>query len=272
MGSNEKNKKIDEVKMDKLRILAASLLAVLVLIGAYFGYREKDKEIETKKETYVATESEKKFKEEYEALNGTVRQSTMVDNKTISIIEDNNVEYIDMDKAADILENGSGLIYFGFAACPWCRNAVPVLLKAMESTNLENIYYVDVRPNDDANADVRAKYTLVKNQPKLVREASSAKYDNVLNALDEFLDDYTLKGDNGKVINVGKKTLGAPTVAVVLNGVVLDVHSGTIDGHVKDENGVLRDLTSEEEDQLFQRYVEMINKYLKDSCSTDTAC
>lgn len=266
------DKKMDEKSMDRLRIVAASLLAILVLVGAYFGYKEKNKELEAPKNSYVATESEKKFKEEYESLNGTVRQSTKVANKTVNIVEDNNVEYIDIDQAADILEKGSGLIYFGFASCPWCRTAVPVLLNAMESTNLEKIYYVDVRPNDDANADIRARYTLVKNQPKLLKEASSPRYDDVLNSLSEFLSEYTLTADTGKTIPVGKKNLSAPTVVVVQNGVVLDVHIGTINGHVKDEEGVLRDLTSEEEGQLNQRYVEMINKLLKDSCSTDSGC
>ena len=41
----------------------------------------------------------------------------------------------------DILD-GTGIIYFGFPECPWCRNAVPVLLDAAEEVGIEKIYYI----------------------------------------------------------------------------------------------------------------------------------
>ena len=266
--NTKKNSSLDDNIYVKTALAAIAI--ILILIGGLIGYKIKNSENIKTKETYQATADEKKFKKEYEILNGTMRSNGEV-NKEISIIEDNNIEYINVEKAADILKEGSGIIYFGFAACPWSRNAVPILLNAMQSTDLDKIYYVNIRPNDDEYQDIREKYTAVKNKAKKTKEALSPRYDEILNSLSEFLPDYTVVGTNGKTINVGKKNLVSPTVAVVKNGVVLDVHSSTVEGHNKID-GLLPDMTKEATNQLFNRYSSMIANYLEDGCPIDTTC
>lgn len=275
----KENKKRKELKKENienksyLKTIASVLLIILLLVCAYFTYNVKEnKENKEKERTTIITEDEKKFKEEYESLNGTTRTNGET-NKTISIKEDNKIEYITLEKAVEIIKSGSGVIYFGFAACPWCRTAVPIFLEAATITDLDKIYYVNVRPNDNTAEDIRTAYALNQNNiPKKVREGASG-YNELLELLKDVLNDYTLTTEKEKKINLNEKTLGAPTIITVKNGTVIDAHKGTFENHKKDENGYLRDLTEEERNTLLDIYTEMIRIYIGDSCSVDNdAC
>lgn len=248
------------------KTLLAGLLIIVFIIGGYFIVTSKDDE-GNKKEKVVLTEDEKKFKKEYESLNGTTRSNGET-IKDVTILEDNNIVYTTLEDAAKILDEGSGIIYFGFAACPWCRSAIPELLNAMDSTNLDKIYYVDVRPDDDAEKDIRDKYTLnERNKARKTKDASDAYY-SVLTALANELSDYVLYTDKGKKVNTGEKRLYAPTVVAVLNGEIIGFHEGTVDNHEKDEDGTLRDMTDKEKETLREEYLSIITKYLDDDCAT----
>lgn len=250
------------------RTLLAAILIVIVVVGGYLAVEYKKNGGLKPKEEYVATQDEKAFKEEYESLNGTTRSNGQI-NKEISIMDDNNIVYITPSEAADILDSGSGVIYFGFAACPWCRNSVPVLLNAMNSSELDKIYYVNVRPDDDTSKDIRDTYILdARNKPKKSKEAEKAYYD-ILLALAGHLSDYTLTTEKGNIVNLGEKRLAAPTVVAVKDGVVVGFHPGTVEGHER-EDGKLRDLTKEEETELLNTYSGIISKYLNSDCSTDS--
>lgn len=250
------------------RTLLAALLIIVVVVGGYLAVEWKKNGGINPKEKYVATADEKAFKEEYESLNGTTRSNGQI-NKEISILEDNNIKYLTVSEAAAMLDSGSGIIYFGFAACPWCRAAVPVLLNAMNSSELDTIYYVNVRPDDDVNKDIRDTFILdSRNKAKKSKDAEKAYYD-ILLALANELSDYELTTDSGKKVNIGEKRLNAPTVVAVKDGVVVGFHVGTVDNHSKDSEGKLRDLTKEEETELLNTYTSIIGKYLNTDCGTN---
>ena len=239
------------------RTILAAILIIVVLVGGYLTVQYKKNHGDG---NYVATADEKKFKDEYESLNSTEN------NKKISIMSDNNIKYITMDEANKLLDSGSGVIYFGFAGCPWCRNMVPVLLDAMQSAGLDTIYYVNIRPNSKKENDIRDEYTLdSRNKAKKTRDASESYYE-VLRALANELGDYVLETDSGKKVNTGEKRLYAPTVVVVKNGVVIGFHEGTFDGHEMDKNHKLPDLTKEQEKELLNVYTKMITRYLDAGC------
>ena len=67
------------------------------------------------------------FKESYESLNGTKRDSDGEIYNTISVPEDNPIKSINAKQAIKLLKNGNGVIYFGANWCPWCRTILPVL-------------------------------------------------------------------------------------------------------------------------------------------------
>jgi len=243
------------------RTIVAAVLIILILVCAYLGINWKNSHSE-EGDTYVATEDEKAFKDEYESLNNQTRVTTNQTHKSVSILERNNITYITMSETANILEEGSGIIYFGFAACPYSRIAVPILLSAMQASDLEQIYYVNLRPDDNAQNDLRDTYTLnAKNKAKRTKEATTGYYD-VLTLLANELSDYTLTTDAGKVVNTGEKRLESPTVVAVKNGEIVGFHEKTLDGHDLSDDGGLRDLTDDEEKELLNIYVQIISDYL----------
>lgn len=151
-----------------------------------------------------------------------------------------------------IIENESGIVYFGFSTCPWCRNMIDVLLDASVSNN-QAIYYVDIK-------DIRNEYEVVDG---LLFESVSAsdEYYELLSYLDDFLDDYIVfDGDDS--YNTNMKRIYGPTV-LTFNSKVLDMHVGTHDD-VVDSYVKLSDL---QYDLLYDEFDTMIKKiYENNSC------
>lgn len=207
---------------------------------------------------YVPTQDEINFKKEYESLNGTA-------GTKIEIIKANKIVYIDMKKASEILESGSGVIYFGYASCEECRASVPVLLDAMSSSELEKIYYVNLRKDNKEENDLRDVYVLnAKNKAKVQKEAT-AEYDSVRLALANHLDDYVLTTEKGKKVSTGQKRLNDLTVVSVVEGQVLGFHEGL----VADYKGKL---TKEQEKELLESYTKVISSQLNKKCTIETGC
>ncbi len=264
----KETKKIDpkvEEEGSYVRTLFAAILIVIIFIGGYLAVQYKKNNTTDSRNEYKMTDDESHFKEEYENLNNTTR-SNGNKNKEISIIEDNNITYITIDEAADILDNGSGIIYFGYAADPYSRNAVPVLLNAMDNTSLDNIYYVNIRPNDNEENDLRDIYNLNdKNKAKKTKEASNAYYE-VVTSLANYLNEYILYTSKGKEVDTGVKRLNTPTVVAIKDGEVIDFHEGTVADHNLAEDESLRDLTEEESSELLNAYTTLISRYLGTDC------
>lgn len=266
----EKDNKNKEVKYEEdkgyFRTLLAAVLIILIFVGGYLTVQfKKHHNKNNGNNAYVMTEDEQRFKEEYETLNNTVRANGKKIAE-ISIVEDNNIVYITLEEATKILSSGNGVIYFGYAADSLSRSAVPVLLNAMESTSLEKIYYVNLRPNDQDSDDLRDIYTLDdKNKVKVVKEPSKT-YSQVKALLADELNEYTLVTSKGKKVKTGTDRLNAPTVVAVKDGEIVGFHEGTVKGHVESETEELRALTNEEKDALFIEYTTIISYYLGSGC------
>ena len=128
--------------MDKKRIIGLIIGVVLVLavgLKFYLDYKDKEEE-EPEIQERLATESSKEFKKQYESLNGTKNDSDK-DYLEVSLKENNPVQIKTDEEILDVLENGTGVIYFGFNSCPWCRSMVETLIESFDDNELENLYY-----------------------------------------------------------------------------------------------------------------------------------
>lgn len=207
------------------------------------------------KENPIVKSDGLRFKEEYEAYNGMMNESNKTNYPTVEIDENNPFVYKTDDEIAHFLENGTGVIYFGFSTCPWCRSAVPILNKAASSTNLGEILYVDIK-------NIRDTLTLDDKDEIVVKEEGTNGYREILKKLDSVLEKYYLENKEGKKIDTLEKRLYAPTVVTVKDGKILDIHVDT----VKTQKSGYDILTEKEQEELFEIYQKMILKLQNTTC------
>lgn len=165
---------------------------------------------------YLKSDGEK-FKAEYEALNN--------ENVNINISKNNPIKYVTLDEVFDIIQNKTGVIYFGFPGCPWCRNMIPVLFEAAKNNNIDTIYYFN---------------------PRNVKKSDNDEY----NKLKEILNEYLSEDENGQ------KVLYVPDVYFIKDGKIVGHHLGTVDSQ---EDPTIS-LTEEEKNELLDIFNELFEK------------
>ena len=204
-----------------------------------------------------------KFKNEYEALNELVNENSEEKYVNVEIPEENPIVYKTGKEIVDILKNEDAVIYFGFAACPWCRNAVPVLIDTAKELNVEKIYYVDI-------LDMRDTYKFSGSiEPEQTKKGTDAYYE-ILKFLDKKLEKFYVKDDAGNMYDTGVKRLYAPTVVGVKDGKVVGFHVATVESQT-DPYETLTDKQKEELKKEYKTIIEAVNK--KDNvCKDNSAC
>ena len=247
------------------RTIVAAILIIVICIGGYFAVQHGKAKFADA--NYVQTADEKRFKDEYEGLNNADANS-----KKVEIPRHNYVKYITLKEAVDILDSGNGIIYFGFSGSPQCRYIVAPLIEAVAKGKVENLYYVDLRPYNKKENDLRDSYELdERNKAKKTKDAESEYY-SILLALANNLEEYTLETDSGKKVSTGEKRLYAPTVVAVKDGKLLDFHQGTVDNHDINDKNEIRELTKEEEKELLNIYQKLVKNFEDNTCADDIVC
>lgn len=141
---------------------------------------------------YIYSKDPYRFKLEYEVYNN-IKFSNGKIIKT-SIPFDNKVKYVDIKEIKEILTKKTGVVYFGYPTCQWCRNIVPVLVDTVNNSKLDTLYYVNVE-------EVNTK--------------------EIKTILDPFL----------KFNSEGEKQLYVPDVYFIKDGKILDHHIGVVDDY-----------------------------------------
>ena len=190
--------------MKKKVIIIGGIILFFVLIGLYCYSKDN-----------------MRFKFSYELVN----RLELSNGKKIKvkIPLDNRVKYIKEDKLIELLENGTGIVYMGYDTCPWCRNAVPILIDSVRDNDVKKLYYVDIHG---------VKLSKVRN--KLVEEAG----------------EYLREDDEGN------KVISVPAVFVVKKGEILAYHIGTVEGY----KNPYKSMTSKQKKQLKKIYDDMIKE------------
>ncbi len=246
--------------MDKKRIIGLIIGVVLVLavgLKFYLDYKDKEEE-EPEIQERLATESSKEFKKQYESLNGTKNDSDK-DYLEVSLKENNPVQIKTDEEILDVLENGTGVIYFGFNSCPWCRSMVETLIESFDDNELENLYYVDVK-------DIRSTFEVKKKKVVNTKKGTDAYYD-ILEYLDEYLTEYKITS-NKKEYDTKEKRLYAPTVVVLKNGEIIGFHEGTVESQTDPWLG----LNADEKKELKATFDELFKELKSNSCDKEAGC
>ncbi len=225
-----------------IALIILLLIILFVLLSLIFVKLSKEEET-------VNTDSVK-FKEEYESLNGS-EASNGYTYPEVKLDDDNPFVYTSIEDAIEVLENGTGIIYFGYSSCPWCRNAVNVL----QYVNASEILYVDM-------LDVRDTYEVIDGVLTKTKDAEDSYY-KLLELLDSILEEYVVDD-----ISTGEKRVYVPLVVGVKEGSIVGYHANTVD--LNDGQTAYDVLTNDQQEELKDIYDEIASKVNANVCDIDS--
>lgn len=185
-------------------IVFGVLLILLLLISVYFIFIKKEND-------------NIKFSKEYN-----------------SVTKENIFVYKTKEEILNILEHGTGIVYFGYPECPWCMAYVPLLNEIAMNEGIEKIYYYNIKEDRKNNTEF---------------------YQKVVNILNDYLD-YDQEG---------KKRIFVPNVTFVKNGEIIfnDNETSLISG------GSPSEYWTDEKKNLFnEKLRNNINILLDDVCTS----
>ena len=142
-----------------------------------------------------------RFKVSYEMYNNVEFSKGNTINVDINI--NNNNQYLNKNNIINTLNTKTGIVYFGYNTCPWCRNIVSILTFECKNENV-NLYYVDIKSN----------------------------YNSVKDKLYKKIDNYL------KINEDNVKGLAVPLVISIKDGKILDGHIGTVDSYKNPYKGM----------------------------------
>lgn len=256
---------------NKLKTLVITLLFIIFfsagVILTYF-YLKKDTKnavinnnVSDINDNNKYTEDNLKFKSEYEGLNDDLDEDGNKKYVEVSIPENNLIKYTTAEEIKSLFENNkSAIIYLGFESCPWCRNAVPVLIDACKENNASEIYYMNIK-------DIRDKKILDENKKVVTENEGTEEYKTILDLFKDDIDVYDGLNDNSI------KRIYAPTVYFIKDGKIVKKHVSTVDS----QENPKEKLTDEQTNELKNIYKDGITKMsLNDQnqfvCDEDRNC
>lgn len=125
----------NQIKIITTFVVVAILIALLVIIG------EKAFVIEDK------ITDNAKFYTEYN-----------------SVPIDNVFKYVTANEAIELLTSEQAIIFIGFKECKWCQSYAPILNEVASETNIDTIYYLNIKNDRKNNTDeYKALVAILKN-------------------------------------------------------------------------------------------------------------
>jgi len=153
--------------------------------------------------------------------------------KEYSVPKNNPFKYVTVEEAIQFLEEGTGIIYFGFPECPWCQASIKILTEALMDKNIKEVYYFN---------------------PKEIRENNTEEYQKIVELTKEHLFETA----------EGEKRLFVPDTYFVLDGKIVGHNNdmSTMSGEVEEY------LTEERKEKLKEEYIKLIVKVYSDGCTS----
>ena len=188
------------------------------------------------------------FKTEYEGFNGQ-QTSSGKDYVNLELPEENPMVYASYEEIMSLLENGTGVIYFGYPTCPWCRSIVDVLIESAKENRVDTIYYFNAKEYRDV------KRLNELGEIEIATEAKEGYYE-LVDALGEHASVY--EGLNDDSI----KRLYFPTVVFVKEGEIILFHEGSVDS----QEDPYVPLNEEQRTELKKIYKDGFIRALREVC------
>ena len=183
--------------------------------------------------TWEVTEDSKAFKIEYEKDNNEVYSSGREYVK-LDIPEENPFVYLNYEQTINLIENGTGILFFSRPGCPYCRSTMIATIEFARQNEIEKIYYYN---------------------PEEIRTAYSPEYIYLLELLAEYLPtDYVSQKEEDDDFNWDLKRLVVPHLFFINNGNVIAHHQ-------EGRQEFVVELTAEQEQEIINIYNVAYQKY-----------
>ncbi len=241
--------------MKKDKSILVLLLAVLIIVGGVMIYFSFKKDVVT-----IPTDAQK-IKNEFASLNNQLNENNQRMYPLVNLTDDNLFVYKTEEEIIKIIEESTGVIFFGNSSDAYTRTLMPIVDNLSKKLNLEQVYYFDITTITDTIAldDL--------NEP-IIKEKGSSGYYKILKLLDEQLPNYYLTSPTGEKIDTLEKRIEVPTILAVKNGKIKDIYMGTI---ASQKSGYDK-LTTEEEKQIEENLEKLMKNALNNTCSSEQAC
>lgn len=234
---------------NRKRVFLVVVILVLTVIAFYFIYNNS------------VNHDALMIKEKYERINDTVVEG-MDGKKYQSVYIKSNapIKNVTVKEAVEFIKEDKGILFIGYSECPWCRNALPVLLSASLEEKKE-VMYLDAK-------EVRDEFEVVDGKLKKTKKASKYYYE-LLELLDDYLDEYKVYDEEKKEYDTKEKRIYVPFVVFVNNKEIVGTHTGTVD--LKENQSVFDKLDEKQKEELKKIYLSYLDKMDADMC-TNTGC
>lgn len=209
-------KKFFSNKLNVITVVGVLMVVIIILIilfsnGGNEGF------------LFVSSDDERKFKKEYESLNGEVDPNSSNKFPEVKLPSSNLIKYSKIEDVLRIFNDDmDAVIYFGYSTCLYCRNAIQVLVDTAVNTELDEMLYLDIEDYWDV-------LQLDKTGKVVTEKKAHDRYYELLDVLgEELVIDYILKDEEGNEVKTGVKRIQYPLVVFVTDGRVVSYNIGTL--------------------------------------------
>ena len=217
------------------RLTAILLICAAVLLSPAVGALASSEEPE---------DAAALWKAGYEALNGEKNEAGKL-YPTVIIPEKLQVSFPTEEDVLGLFRDGTGILYFGFPECPWCRTLLPVLAEVLQEHPELRLYSYDLRADRD-------EYRSDENGRVRQTREGTAFYSELLSLLDDWIGPYQGLNDDSL------KRIYMPTLVFLNDGVIQSVHINTVDGQ-KSGYDPLSDEQREELRSTLAKYTQALS-------------
>lgn len=207
------------------------------------------------------------FKKEYEDVNGKVLKGD-IKYRSLNISKNNPYIKTTIEDVANKINNKESFyLYVGDSLCPWCRSGLEKMIEVAKDMDIETIYYIDFW--DDSHTEIlRDLYEVqeINGEVTFVKTKDAVPgYDTLINAVSDYVQDYTITKD-GKEYNVGvKRTYG---------GDHFYFSNGKCKGYVSLRSDKLKNANDELTEEVLKDQKEKFTNFfmLANSCDGEDNC
>ncbi len=176
--------------------------------------------------TQGATETE--VNETVTITNSVEFNTTTADMSGYKWLYDSEPAFVEMTLEESVRmfsEGGSGILYYGYAGCPWCERAVPILNEVAKELGV-TVYYINVHAQTTMEA-----------------------YNELLTYITPILE----------TDSNGEPEFKVPEVIGVKNGEITDHHLALVDGFkIESDESQLDDSQKEEMENIYRTIIKSV--------------